>query len=470
MAAPVAGDLGEGFHDPVVAARFPTHRLRYRNQRWARRVGLDGLDGDGWERHFATFAPLPDNLERPLALRYHGHQFMVYNPALGDGRGFLFAQLRDLDDGRLLDLATKGSGQTPYSRGGDGRLTLKGGVREVLATEMLEALGVYTSKTFSLFETGEALRRHDEPSPTRSAVLVRLGHSHVRFGTFQRQAYEQNAERMCRLIDFAVTHYMPELAGDARLDGPARTAAFFGRVAEKTATLAASWLLAGFVHGVLNTDNMNITGESFDYGPYRFVPTFDPTFVAAYFDHGGLYAFGRQAAVLEWNLQQLGGALRLVCDAERLDAAGAVFRPALGRAVRETLLDRLGLVPREPELDQLLVDYAFAFLAESQMGYEQFFFDWYGGVVSEPRATAGPAASFYAGAPFAKVRECLADYVAAHPGRLQHAYFRRPRPCTLLIDEIEALWDAIAEHDDWSAFDAKLGAIAEMREAHGRGC
>src|SRR3546814_7427549 len=118
-------------------------------------------------------------LKEPLALRYHGHQFHVYNPDIGDGRGFLFAQLRD-GAGRLLDLGTKGSGRTPYSRFGDGRLTPKGGVREILATEMLEALGVNTSKTFSLIETGEEMARGDEPSPTRSSVLVRLSHSHIR--------------------------------------------------------------------------------------------------------------------------------------------------------------------------------------------------------------------------------------------------------------------------------------------------
>ena len=122
-------------------------------------------------------------------MRYHGHQFRVYNPDLGDGRGFLFAQLREAGTGRLLDLGTKGSGQTPWSRTADGRLTLKGGVREVLAAEMLEALGVPTSRAFSLIETGEALQRNDEPSPTRSAVLTRLSHSHIRFGTFQRHAY-----------------------------------------------------------------------------------------------------------------------------------------------------------------------------------------------------------------------------------------------------------------------------------------
>ena len=125
----------------------------------------------------------------------YGHQFRHYNPDLGDGRGFLFAQMRD-DKGRLLDLGTKGSGQTPYSRAGDGRLTLLGGVREVLATAYLEALGVNTSKSLSLIETGESLQRNDEPSPTRSSVLVRLSHSHIRFGTFQRAAFENNKEEM----------------------------------------------------------------------------------------------------------------------------------------------------------------------------------------------------------------------------------------------------------------------------------
>src|SRR4029079_4774809 len=133
-------------------------------------------------------------------MRYHGHQFRTYNPDLGDGRGFLFAQLRD-DQERLLDLGTKGSGQTPWSRSGDGRLTLKGGMREVLATAMLEALGVPTSRSFSVTETGEPLQRNDEPSPTRSSVLVRLSHSHVRFGTFQRHAFHDRADHIGLLVD-----------------------------------------------------------------------------------------------------------------------------------------------------------------------------------------------------------------------------------------------------------------------------
>ncbi|WP_375454384.1 protein adenylyltransferase SelO family protein, partial [uncultured Methylobacterium sp.] len=160
-------DLGADFFDVVAAARFPETILRYRNQPWAERVGLGGLSEAEWIARFGRFEPLPGSFPAPLALRYHGHQFRSYNPDLGDGRGFLYAQLHDLADGRLLDLGTKGSGTTPWSRAGDGRLTLKGGVREALATALLEAQGVDTSKSFSLIETGEALERGDEPSPTR---------------------------------------------------------------------------------------------------------------------------------------------------------------------------------------------------------------------------------------------------------------------------------------------------------------
>ena len=156
--APPILALADWLGDPVAPAKFPQTKLRWRNDRAAAGVALDQLSDGDWLAHFGRFEPLPGNLERPLALRYHGHQFRMYNPEIGDGRGFLYAQLRAAD-GRLMDLGTKGSGQTPYSRTADGRLTLKGAVRELLATEMLEALGVDTSKTFSIVETGEELMR-----------------------------------------------------------------------------------------------------------------------------------------------------------------------------------------------------------------------------------------------------------------------------------------------------------------------
>ncbi|HEY3667698.1 MAG TPA: YdiU family protein, partial [Polyangiaceae bacterium] len=344
--APRILELGAAFADPVEPAQFPAELLRFRNQRWAERVGLGSLSEPEWAQHFARFQALPDNLSAPLALRYHGHQFDTYNPELGDGRGFLFAQLED-DDGRLLDLGTKGSGRTPYSRGGDGRLTLKGGVREVLATEMLEALGVYTSKSFSLFETGEALLRGDEPSPTRSSVLVRLSHSHVRIGTFQRLAYLGDAANIQRLLDYSCAHFYPELGSD-----PDRPSAFLREVTRRSAELCASWLVAGFVHGVLNSDNMVVTGESFDYGPYRFLPRYDAGFVAAYFDHAGLYAFGRQPRAVLRNLVRLGEALTAVGDVARLSSALNGFPQELSAARARKLHQRLALEPLGHDEDE----------------------------------------------------------------------------------------------------------------------
>jgi uncharacterized protein YdiU (UPF0061 family) len=446
----------------VSAAVFPQHILRYRNQRAAASVGLDGLSDYEWIAHFGRFEPLPGGFEQPLALRYHGHQFQQYNPDLGDGRGFLFAQLED-GRGRLLDLGTKGSGRTPWSRSADGRLTLKGGVREVLATAMLEALGVDTSKSFSLVETGEELERGDEPSPTRSSVLVRLSHSHVRIGTFQRLSYFKDEERLKRLLDYSADTYYPGLSpeGDNQ-----RAAKFLGAVAESVAQTGARWIAAGFVHGVLNTDNINITGESFDYGPWRFLPQYDPAFTAAYFDESGLYAFGRQPDVLAWNLTRFAECLLPLGEHADLEAGLNRYWPAFQKAIWAALLDRLALASQGSEADGDFAAALFAFLYESKAPYEQFFFDWRGGRLSVERAARSPQAELYARAEFAPLREMLVsrEPLAAH--NLDHPYFARRTPRSMLIDEMEALWAPIAERDDWSAFHAAMAEIEQMRQAY----
>lgn len=454
--------LGDGFFDPVDAARFPTHRLRWRNQRWAARVGLETLDEGEWEAHFAAFKPLPNSFSRPLALRYHGHQFRHYNPQIGDGRGFLFAQLMD-DSGRLLDLGTKGSGQTPYSRFGDGRLTLKGGMREVLATELLEALGVYTSKSFSLFETGEALVRGDEPSPTRSSVLVRLSHSHVRIGSFQRQRAEDHPDRIRRLVDHCIRWYMP---GADREEAGDRAAAFFDQACRKIAVMGAQWMAAGFVHGVLNTDNTVITGESFDYGPYRFLPHYDPKFTAAYFDESGLYAYGRQPASLHWNLQRLAECLLPICETAPLQAVLDRFDDYFADAFQEAITRRLGVKRRNDEADTSLAKAFFTFLNETGAPFEQVMFDWHGGLLSRARAMAGPAAANYRGNAFAEFERALGDYAPRSENFLDHPYFQYQTPHTLLYDEIEAIWKKIADNDDWSGFTSKIADIGVVRDAY----
>ena len=441
-------------------------KLRRRNQAWAERVGLGDLTAEEWAAHFGRFETLPRNQPKPLAMRYHGHQFRNYNPDIGDGRGFLFAQLRD-DQNRLLDLATKGSGQTPYSRFGDGRLTLKGGVREVMAAEMLEAQGVYTSKAFSLFETGEALQRNDEPSPTRASVLVRLSHSHLRLGTFQRLAFFERPDLMHQLIEHAAECYYPDLIN---LSAEDRAAGLLEHVAQELARLAASWMGAGFVHGVLNTDNLTITGESFDYGPWRFLPRCEPGFTAAYFDQSGLYAYARQPEAVGWALAQFAGSLTLAAPVLKLEAALGAFKPAYEQAMRAQMHRRLGLTPNGDDSDSGFVESLFAWLAESGAGWDQFFHDWFCGAASADRAAHSPQTTLYEAEPFKKVRAQIETRAPERPERLGHPLFQRTSPPSLVIDNLEALWAPIAESDDWSAYEAMLTDIGSLKDALGISC
>ena len=434
--------LGPDLWDPVAAAVFPETRLRFRNDDAAAEIGLAGLSDEEWVGHFGRFVALPDTLPQPLALRYHGHQFRVYNPDIGDGRGFTVAQLRDAS-GRLMDLGTKGSGRTPWSRSGDGRLTLKGGVREILATEMLQALGVPTSRTLSLIETGEALDRGDEPSPTRGAVMVRLSHSHIRIGTFQRLAYARDEPTMRRLVGYVLQNLYAESGDD-----PVR---LLDLVVGRAATLAASYMAAGFVHGVLNSDNINVTGESFDYGPWRFAPTWDPGFVAAYFDHAGLYAFGRQPEAIHWDVMQLASSLRSIADSDPLIAALEAFPARYQAAVTAAILWRVGVVGRDAEADRALVQTIERALRTTAVGIDRFFFDVFGGVLPDGY-----------GADWDAVRDALVGY-APRKDR-SHPYWSG-EPCSMLIDEVEAIWSAIAERDDWSVLAAKVAAVRAMGAA-----
>ncbi|GAB5488545.1 MAG: hypothetical protein Pars2KO_21150 [Parasphingorhabdus sp.] len=440
--------LGEKIGDRVKAADSPEHILRFRNDLWAQTVGLNSLNDEEWIDHFGKFKSLPENLEPPLALRYHGHQFRNYNPDIGDGRGFLFAQLRDHTN-RLMDLGTKGTGTTPWSRDGDGKLTLKGAVREVLATEMLEALGVDTSKTFSIVETGEELFRSDEPSPTRSAVMTRLSHSHIRFGTFQRIAFEQNEDLMHHLVDYCLTQFY----GGGKTDNPAEE--LFKLVTTRVARLAAAYMTAGFVHGVLNTDNMNVTGESFDYGPWRFTPYWEPGFTAAYFDHQGLYCFARQPEALHWNLAQLASALRLVADSDPLVETLESFPRAYGEAFTEHFCWRLGVRSEGFDKDKPLVVAAEKALAVKSCKIDKFFHDW--------ARSNNPQNKSYARTEFDDLREEMVSRTRTRS--LEHSFWHQEQPCSMDIEEVEAIWVEIADHDNWQPLNDKISDIRNMAQA-----
>ncbi|XFA73265.1 YdiU family protein [Thermosynechococcaceae cyanobacterium Okahandja] len=458
--------LGDEFWDEVQAATFPEHRLRFRNNALLPLMGLDPAavtDGD----FIAAFGKFQGR-EPFLAMRYHGYQFGEYNPRLGDGRGFLYGQFRG-GDGRLYDLGTKGSGTTPYSRGGDGRLTLKGGVREVLASELLHRLGVRTFRSLSLIETGESLWRGDEPSPTRSSVLVRLGRSHIRFGTFERLHYLKRSDLIRQLLDHVIYYYYPHLWGIP--DPKERHIQFYRELVSATADLAAQWLAAGFCHGVLNTDNMAITGESFDYGPYRFLERYDLGLTAAYFDYYGRYAYGNQPAICAWNLEKLQAPLACVIPLEAMQAALHTFGDRCRETYLNLMLRRLGWAQLPVERGAPLVEQTQAFLSRSDISYPQFFvtlrqafsplwavdighiFQDCATLSAADQALLEPWKATY----FNLLQQATPTERAAIPTTLAAA-----NPLVILTrPHIEAIWQAIDTEDDWSLFTATLAALEQ---------
>jgi uncharacterized protein YdiU (UPF0061 family) len=279
-------------------------------------------------------------------------------------------------------------------------------------------------------------------------VLVRLNHSHIRYGSFQRVAALGDADAMTRLVDYVLRTYF----ADSDRSDPVAT--LIDHAVTNAARQAAGMMAAGFVHGVLNTDNINITGECFDYGPYRFAPVWDPDFTAAYFDQHGLYSFGRQAEALQWNVFQLAGALRLLASVETLTPPLKDFGARYEAALTAALIRRLGVVPsgNDNAVAQALV----VALEASRVPLDRFWFDWRGGRLRAPSdAYDHPA--------FAALADALAGYAAADS--LAHRYWADAAPCSLLIDEIEGVWAAIAEADDWAPFNAKIAAIRRMGEA-----
>ncbi len=445
--------LGDDYFDRVAAAEFPQHILRFRNNQLLPKLGLDPkvvTDADfiGAFGQFQAQQPC-------LALRYHGYQFGEYNPRLGDGRGFLYGQVRGTD-GELYDFGTKGSGTTPYSRGGDGRLTLKGGMREVLAAEALHHLGVLTSRCLSLIETGEALWRGDEPSPTRSSVMVRFSRSHIRFGTFERLHYLKRQDLIQKLLDHVIEQYYPTLVKAAD-----RYARFYAELVKRVAELAAQWMAVGFCHAVLNTDNMSITGESFDYGPYAFITTYDPNFAAAYFDYYGRYSYGNQPGICRLNLEMLQQPLEAVIPVSDMQAGLGKFADCYDAAYRQRMLHKLGFdqVPR-PEGDELL-RLTIQLLMDTQVGYHPFFleltqqfdFSWreQGDRILDQTTLVSTIESALES--WRQVyHRILLSLPESEMERIGQRLHQTNPAMVLLRPEIEAVWEKITREDDWRPF------------------
>ena len=437
--------LNEKFYDEVQPASFPNTIIRYKNNNFNE---FKNLSDEDWISFFGLFNHKMLPIKKNLAMRYHGHQFRVYNPDIGDGRGFTIAQFYKGE--KLYDLGTKGSGITPYSRGGDGRLTLKGGVREVLCSGYLDAQGVNSSQSLSLIETGENLIRNDEPSPTRSSILVRVSHSHIRIGTFQYHAYHQDHESLDLLMKSVGKYY---LSFEEKENTPIN---FFSNVVERSAKLAASYHISGFVHGVLNTDNINVTGESFDYGPYRFMEKYDPQKVAAYFDYSGLYKFSNQTDAFFWNLQQLASIMTIFLEQNDIIDELKKYVSYYNKEVISLFFKKLLLKPSEDlENNQKFLNEFYQILSHYPYLYEEIFYDLRGG--RQNKRFQKEIKIKYKDHDLEKIfcnQEAIIDFDYLEPFELE----------TLLYDEIEKSWFQIDKNDDWSLFNKKINSINEYKK------
>ena len=455
---PALESLGDDYYDTVAAADFPQQILRFRNDELLPLLGLEPKSVA--DEHFIEAFGKFQGIRPFLALRYHGYQFGEYNPFLGDGRGFLYGQVRGTD-GNLYDFGTKGSGRTPYSRSADGRLTLKGGVREVLAGEALHQLGVYTSRCLSLIETGESLWRGDEPSPTRSSVMVRLSRSHIRFGTFERLYYFKRPDLIQKLLDHVIDVYYPSIARSED-----RYAQFYAELVERVARLAAQWMAAGFCHGVLNTDNMSITGESFDYGPYAFIPTYDLQFTAAYFDYGGRYSYGNQPFICRLNLEALQLPLAMVIPVTDLEAGLAQFDDYYESYYQQLIVNKLGFEQLPASEAQALVQKTITLLQNTQIGYHEFFTQLtlqfnYGGRNSD--STILENTSLPRSEVFVDWRnlyhQILTNLSIDEMDRISdRLHFHNPKTA-LLRPVIESVWEPITLENNWEPFYRLLQII-----------
>ncbi|MDQ0801015.1 protein adenylyltransferase SelO family protein [Arthrobacter sp. SLBN-112] len=308
----------------------------------------------------------------PVAQAYAGHQFGGYSPLLGDGRALLLGEVTDRT-GRLLDVHLKGSGRTPFARAGDGRAVVGPMLREYLVSEAMHALGIPTTRSLAVVATGRQVRRE---GMLPGAVLARVARSHLRVGSFQYARATENMDLLKRLADHAISRHYP-LAAEA----PNPYLALFSSVVSAQASLVARWMLVGFVHGVMNTDNMTISGETIDYGPCAFLDAFNPAAVYSSIDVSGRYAYANQPVLAEWNLARLAEAMLPLIDEDQEKAvAPAVevlggFRGQYSEAWTGGMKSKLGLAGGNGSDDAAsgVVDDAVAILKDGPVDYTLFF-------------------------------------------------------------------------------------------------
>jgi len=310
-----------------------------------------------------------DPISSPVAMAYSGHQFAHWVPLLGDGRAHMLGQMKS-NVGSLIDVQLKGSGRTHYSRGGDGRATLGSVLREYLISEAMAGLGIPTTRSLAIIKTGDTVQRE---KITPGAILVRTASSHIRVGTFQYASDTQEISVIKALADFVINHHFPEL--EQHND---KYVALLSEVINQQAELVAQWMLVGFIHGVMNTDNMSIVSETIDYGPCAFMDTFKPNRVFSSIDRNGRYAWDQQANIAVWNLSRLAETLLPLLDLETesgvkvLEEQLAEFIPKFNFTLRQGMLKKFGFYqPADKHLE--FTSDSLTMLSEQKIDFTLFF-------------------------------------------------------------------------------------------------
>ena len=356
--------LPAAFYARVEPAPLPNPYLVSFNPAAAELIGLDPAEAARPEftEYFAGNRLLPG--AEPIAMLYAGHQFGTYVPQLGDGRAILLGEAAGEKEGARWDLQLKGAGQTPYSRGFDGRAVLRSSIREYLCSEAMSGLGIPTTRALCIVGSDEPVFREKIET---AAVLTRMSPSHVRFGSFEVFYYRHQHEQVRRLADYVIAQHFPDLR--AAKDKYER---FLHEVVVSTAHLIAQWQAVGFAHGVMNTDNMSILGLTLDYGPFGFMDDFDAGFIPNHSDYAGRYAFDRQPGIGLWNLACLAQALRPLLSEEEARVALDAYQPAFERRYGELLRAKLGLTKEMPD-DAALLRELFKIMQRNQADYTNFF-------------------------------------------------------------------------------------------------
>ena len=353
--------LPERFYARVKPALVPSPKLIAWNEGLAEDLGLSGL-AKSEEQLARIFSgnEIPDGAE-PIALAYAGHQFGYFVPQLGDGRAVLLGEVINRRNGRRYDLQLKGSGQTPFSRRGDGKASLGPVIREYILSEALSRMHVPTTRALAAVMTGEAVYRETRMP---GGVLTRVASSHLRIGTFEYFAARGDLDALKTLAEYAIERHYPEVKDDIKPN-----LAFFGKVVEAQAALIAHWMDIGFIHGVMNTDNTSISGETIDYGPCAFMDEFAFDKVFSSIDQDGRYAYNRQSTIAQWNLARLAECLlRLGDEKQGFEAELDRFQQLFETHYLARMRRKLGFTTEEPE-DWSLIDEWLQYLQQHELDY-----------------------------------------------------------------------------------------------------